>query len=370
MFRRTHAVDSHAYSVLITVLVFGTCLLAQSKTAHAVIYADGGSHLLDGNAQEQIFVESGTTLEIMAGAEVQPLLNGTAVTGASGSTILVSGGLLQGTGGELGAGGLTSTYCQVEVHEGAEIRAAYSTSTYTSSALFFVGGSSAYVCRILGGTIVGGGTLRHGCFGIYAWGSLQMSGGVVQGGDGASGKGGVALKYAGGTGTISGGTLAGGRGPSTGGDALFLSGGSLTVTGGSFTGGASSGSAAGGRALCTDEDAEVAVEGGQFIGGTSSSASPICIEAFKNSKIFLSGGDYQGHIVLWGSSVLTVTGHHLSIEGSQGLGAENHLTGNLNDGTPIDLVVILYDAASVVLENLVPSETTTIGRLKAQFGSR
>ena len=138
MFRRTHAADSHATRSNHRTRVL--LMLSLNPGRGAVIYADGGSHLLDGNAQEQIFVESGTTLEIMAGAEVQPLLNGTAVTGASGSTILVSGGLLQGTGGELGAGGLTSTYCQVEVHEGAEIRAAYSTSTYTSSALFFVGG--------------------------------------------------------------------------------------------------------------------------------------------------------------------------------------------------------------------------------------
>jgi len=370
MFRRRLAAVAPTLLLPIILIVVGLCLVAQSRTACAVIYGDGGSHLLDGNAPEQVFVQSGTTLEIVAGAEVQPLLNGTAVVGASGSTILVRGGLLQGTEGEVGAGGLRSTYCQVEIHEGAEIRAAYSTSTYTSSALFFVGGSPAYLCRILGGSFVGGGTLRHGSFGIYVLGSLEMSGGVVEGGKGASGKGGVALKYAGGSGTISGGTFTGGQGPSTGGDALSSTGGSLIVSGGSFTGGASTGTAAGGRALCTDEEAEVAVEGGNFVGGTSSNASPICIEAFKNSKLTISGGNYQGRIVLRGRSVLTVTGHQLSIEGSQEFGVENHLTGNLNDGMPIDLVVILYDGATVVLENLVPSEATSIGRLKAQFYAR
>ncbi len=367
MFRRRLAAHSPMLLLIVMMFALGACLCTHPQTVRAVIYADGGSHLLDGNAQEQVFVQSGTTLEIVSGAEVQPLLNGTAVVGASGSTILVQGGLLQGTGGEVGAGGLTSSYCQVEIHEGAEIRAAYSTSTYTSSALFFVGGSPAYLCRILGGSFVGGGTLRHGSFGIYVLGSLEMSGGVVEGGNGASGKGGVALKYAGGRGTISGGTLTGGQGPSTGGDALALTGGSLTVSGGDFTGGASTGSAAGGRALCTDEDGQLAIEGGNFAGGNSSNFAPICIEAFKNSKLSISGGDYQGRIVLRGSAVLTVTGHHLSIEGSQALGVENQLTGILNDGTPIDLVVVLYDGASVELENLVPSKATSIGRLKAQF---
>jgi hypothetical protein len=368
MFPRTRAADS--LPLLVATVLFVLLEALGGPDAGAVIYADGGSHLLSGSEQEQVFVQSGTTLEIGAGASVQPLLNGTAVLGASGSTILVSGGLLQGTGGSVGAGGLSSSFCQVEVQPGAEIRAAYSTSTYTSSALYFIGGDPAYSCRISGGLIAGGGTADHGCFGVFVRGTLELSGGTIEGGDALDGSGGIALEYAEGVGTISGGSLQGGMGQTTGGDALHLSGGSLTISDGRFEGGTSTGSAAGGRALCIDEQAQVFIEGGHFVAGSSSSSPLVCIAAFKLSQISLSGGDCMGQIVLQGSSRLTVIGHQLALQGSQERGVENQLTGTLSDGTPIDLIVVLYDGARVILQNQVAVEPTSIGQLKARFGTR
>ena len=147
-------------------------------------------------------------------------------------------------------------------------------------------------------------------------GPIQISGGTFQGGGGLNAGIGAELSSASGDIAISGGNFLGGNSSNVsflGGTGLFING-TASITGGNFTGGMNGGS-----------------QGESLFSQFWSSGSP--------SSLSISGGQFSGpigfNLGLYSSLIFFGSGFDLT-----SVSGEEHLAGTLEDGTPIDTLLI------------------------------
>ena len=298
------------------------------------MYSDGLTHTANGSGPfDDVLISQASTLNVVTGGNIVgasdavALLALTGVSARSSANINVFDGAIHGGGSQTGFAGIG-----IASREGVVVNVSGGLVQGGDGVNGGAGISSsagAGAVTISGGLVHGGNASGgFGGGGIQSDGNIKVTGGTVRGGDAVTGLGGPGIYSSGGLVALFAGLVQGGLER----DGMDIAGGSFTLSGGTILGGDGYPAGPRGNGLVMSGSSTGIISGGLI----SQSAIgfdgwPILVE--DSAWLDIKGGNISGTIRIAGDAVVRVFGTHLKYRG-------NVLTGTLTDGTPINSKIV------------------------------
>ena len=194
--------------------------------------------------------------------------------------------------------------------------------------------------------------------------TVNVLGGSIRGGDFTiiGGFGGTGIAASSSSVTVSGGAVRGGDNTGVGGyggHGLEALDSNISITGGSISGGDHTAGTVAGAGVFLFGSSTATISGGAISEGSTGSALASVL-ARQNAVVDITGGSFTGAFRISDNAIFNVYGNNLNFSGTSG----DFLTGNLLDGTPINVKVLIFanpaQGKYPQFNVLVPEPTTAL----------